>query len=72
MKTSPIFALALAAALAAFFFLPFTFEIVCSVLFAAGLALVVYSDYARAIQPVTPCMATVAPTGRSERLGLAA
>ena len=70
MKTSPIFALA--AAFAAFVFLPLTFEVVCSVLFATGLAVMVYGDYARAIQPVTPCMAKAAPTGRSERLGLAA
>ena len=72
MKTSPLFALATAAVPAAFVLLPFTFEVVCSVLFATSLALMFYSDYARAIQPVMPCPVTVTPAGRSERLGLAA
>jgi len=70
MKTLPLFALA--AALAALALLPLTFETACSVLFATGLALVVYSDYARVIRPVQPCVATVAPAPRSERFGLAA
>lgn len=74
MKTLPILAsIASLAALAAFVLLPLSFEMTCSLLFGAGLAAIVYSDYARVIRSGQMQYATAAvPAKRSERFGLAA
>ena len=71
MKTLPI--LAAVAALAAFATLPLNFETTCSVLFGAGLAIIVYGDYARTIRSGQMYPAKIAAAKkRSERFGLAA
>ena len=71
MKTLPAITI-VTAAFTAFALVPLTFEAACSVLFATGLALIVYGDYARTIRPVKPCPANVASAPRTERFGLAA
>ena len=63
---------AFVSALAAFLFSPVRLEVGVSLLFTAGFAAIVLSDYTRRVRPlriVTPITATPA---RRERFGLAA
>ena len=69
MKTLP--ALTVIAALVAFISLPASFETTVSLLFVAGLALLISADYARVRPLPVAVAATVAPK-RTERFGLAA
>jgi hypothetical protein len=71
MKTLP--ALAFIAAFGAFVIFPLRFEIGISMLFAAGVAAIVFSDYARRARPLAlPAVAAEVTARRTERFGLAA
>ena len=72
MKTIPAFAFI--AALVAFVLLPVNFVATVSLLFGAGLAAILISDYSRAprLLKVRPARVAVLTPPRSERFGLAA
>ena len=71
MKTFPVL-LATAAAPVAFALVPFSFEITVSLLFVAGLTLIVVSDYGHGFHPHRAAATKVGAAPRSERFGLAA
>jgi hypothetical protein len=74
MKTLP--ALAFAAALVAFVFLPVNFVVTGSLLFAAGLASIIVADYGHVRRPIgvqaRARRLLAAQARRTERFGLAA
>jgi hypothetical protein len=70
MKTISV--LALTAAFAAFPFVPLSFEISFSLLFAAGFATIALTDYARTMRPVRVPAPIEVITTRKEKFGLAA
>jgi hypothetical protein len=71
MKTLP--ALAFIVALAAFILFPLRFEIAGSILFAAGFAAIIVSDYTRTLRPLRiPAAPVGVAAERKERFGLAA
>jgi hypothetical protein len=70
MKTSLPFAFP--AAVAAFLFLPVTFEIGASILVAAGFLAIAFHDYARPLRRVAITDRVAVPLSRKERFGLAA
>ncbi len=71
MKTLP--AIAFIAALGAFVLFPLSFEIGGSLLFAAGVASIVFSDYSRRMRTLAlPPVAAQVAARRTERFGLAA
>lgn len=71
MKTLPAFAIL--AALGAFLLFPLRFEIGGSLLFAAGVAAIAFSDYSRRARAlVLPPVAAEVTARRVERFGLAA
>lgn len=75
MKTLSFFALALVAAVTAFFVFPFSVEITGSVLFGAALAGLVLSEYAQPRPSLYDCTLSGRPlptAKRAERFGLAA
>jgi hypothetical protein len=65
-------ALALVAAPVAFVFVPLSFEISVSLLFAAGFVAIAFTDYARTPRPLRVPAAVEVTTSRKERFGLAA
>jgi hypothetical protein len=69
MKT--LLALSALAALVAFVLVPISFEIAVSLLFAAGLTVIVAGDYGHVVRPLRLRSAPVAAQ-RSERFRLAA
>ena len=70
MKAIP--ALAFVAALFAFLLFPLRFEMAGSILFAAGLAIIVVSDYRRMSRPVRVPVGDPAIHSPREKFGLAA
>ena len=70
MKTSLPFAFP--AAVAAFLFLPVTFELGASLLAGVGFLAIVFFDYARPLRRVALTDRVAVPLSRKERFGLAA
>jgi hypothetical protein len=70
MKTFP--ALAFIVALFAFVIFPVNFEIAGSLLFAAGLSAIIFSDYTRMTRPLRVPVSSAVTPARRERFGLAA
>jgi hypothetical protein len=60
------------AAITGFIIVPIDFDTAVSLLFVAGLALVVICDYRREIRPLHAATVNARVTSRTERLGLAA